>query len=358
METGYYGPAARAITFFDIVNALLRHWRWVVGIPLLLAGGTVLLALSKPRVYTTAASFVPQGGEEGGAGLAGVAAQFGLRVPTARRTLSAEFYVDLLRSPAILREVAKASYEVPRGGRRVRVPLVDILEAPPGTPAQRLEATVRALRAQTSVSSARETGIVRLTVTTRWPELSAQIGTHMLDLVERFNLERRRTQAGAERRFTGERLAEARAELAEAENALQYFEARNRVWSNSPQLSMEHGRLERLIGMRQQVYTALAQSYEQARIDEVRNTPAITVIEPATPPPYPDGRQLASKGMVALILGLLLGVAAAAAAELIRHAVRRDERGRDEFRALRGRGTNALLRIVTLGAAGRRRITS
>ncbi len=41
----------------------------------------------------------------------------------------------------------------------------------------------------------------------------------------------------------------------------------------------EHDRLERPVSMRQELVTAMAQAYEQARVDEVRNTPVITVID-------------------------------------------------------------------------------
>ena len=40
-----------------------------------------------------------------------------------------------------------------------------------------------------------------------------------------------------------------------------------------------HDRLERQVSVRQELVTAMAQAYEQARVDEVRNAPVITVID-------------------------------------------------------------------------------
>jgi uncharacterized protein involved in exopolysaccharide biosynthesis len=54
---------------------------------------------------------------------------------------------------------------------------------------------------------------------------------------------------------------------------MQAFLQANRQWANSPDLTFQHDRLERDIALRQQVYTTLVQSFEQARISEVRDTP-------------------------------------------------------------------------------------
>ena len=108
----------------------------------------------------------------------------------------------------------------------------------------------------------------------------------ILDLVHTFDLTTRQTQAGAERRFSGERLAELTGELRDAEDTLKSFLIENRVFSNSPALQFEHDRLQRAVTMRQELVTSLAQAYERARIEEVRNTPVITLIDPPVSLPF------------------------------------------------------------------------
>ena len=65
----------------------------------------------------------------------------------------------------------------------------------------------------------------------------------MLDLVSEFNLEKRQSQAAAERKFTEERSEQARTELLDAENRLQRFLQRNRDFGNDPSLTFERDRL-------------------------------------------------------------------------------------------------------------------
>jgi uncharacterized protein involved in exopolysaccharide biosynthesis len=112
----------------------------------------------------------------------------------------------------------------------------------------------------------------------------------MLRLVSEFNLNRRQTKAGADRRFVETRVRESLDSLRGAEAALEAFLQRNREYRNSPQLVFAYDRLDREVRMRQQLYTTLIQSYESARIDEVRNTPVITVMEAPDLPARPDAR--------------------------------------------------------------------
>src|SRR2546428_650042 len=104
--------------------------------------------------------------------------------------------------------------------------------------------------------------------------LASELG---LALVNTFNLERRQSRAAQEKRFVETRRTEARDELQVAEDRLKSFLERNRDYRNSPQLVFDQERLAREVALRQQLLTSLSQAYEQARIDEVRDTPVITV---------------------------------------------------------------------------------
>jgi uncharacterized protein involved in exopolysaccharide biosynthesis len=123
------------------------------------------------------------------------------------------------------------------------------------------------------------TGTVHLTTSAPHPGLAEQINRRLLDLAQQFNVERRQTTAGAEREFVEGRLEAALAELSASEADLERFLEENRRYQESPQLTFRHGTLMRRVALRQQVYTSLAEAYEQARIDEARNTPLFTVVD-------------------------------------------------------------------------------
>ena len=247
--------------------------------------------------------------------ISGLAAQFGLNVTGAETAQSPAFYVELLHSREILGTVVDARYDFATDTGRVRGSLIDLYHQPGQTTAQRREATIQALDESIKANPGLKTGIVRFTVVAPWPALALEVAQRLLAGVNDFNLNGRRSRAGAERRFVEERMGQARAELSTAEERLQSFLQRNREFVTASELAFRRNRLEREIQMRQQLYTSLAQSYEQARIDEVRDTPVITPIESPELPARPDRRGLLRKGLVTLLLGGALGVVLALASD-------------------------------------------
>jgi uncharacterized protein involved in exopolysaccharide biosynthesis len=185
----------------------------------------------------------------------------------------------------------------------------------------RLRRTIDALRGDIlTVQTSRETGVVTVEARTKWPDLSLQIARRLLDEIARFNLDTRQSQAAAERAFIEERVDSARNALTHAEASMQAFLQANRQWENSPDLSFQYDRLERDISLRQQVYTTLVQSFEQARIAEVRDTPVITVLQ-APFLPARDSRRVALMGAVGLVLGGIAGLVLAFVIEAVRRPV-------------------------------------
>jgi uncharacterized protein involved in exopolysaccharide biosynthesis len=194
---------------------------------------------------------------------------------------------------------------------------------------------VKKLRKRIGVRVNPETGVLRVSIWARNAELSRQIADRFLAEVNRFNLETRRSQAAEERRFAGERVLDGRVRLDTAEVALQRFLQHNRQFEASPLLTFEHDRLQREVLMRQQLYSSLANAYEQALIDEVRNTPVITVIEPPRRPVRPDRRRLIVKGLASIAVGFVLALLVAVAREIARRSRAEDPEDYEVFERLK-----------------------
>jgi len=339
IETTFVEEEAEPASLLRLVNVILRHRRIVIGLPILLATIVCSFTLLRSRTWTASASFSPSESQAAQMGqLAGIAAQFGFSIPMAASGESPEFYVALLRSGAIRRSAVRSTYRMVDGTEPdttwITGDLVELFEIRGRSEEGRLEGAVEQLGRRISVGTSPETGIVRLSVQTKWPELSVQIGRRLLDLVNEFNLQTRQSQAHAEREFVTLRLVEARADLAVAEESLQGFLQSNRRIENSPQLGFERDRLQRVVTLRQEVVISLAQALEQAKIEEVRNTPLITIIEEPYAPARPDRRRLIMKGLVSLALGLFLGIVAAFIIEFMAASRDRDPQRYAEFRQL------------------------
>jgi uncharacterized protein involved in exopolysaccharide biosynthesis len=299
------------------VDAVRRHHRLVAGLAL---GSCVLVAaitLFQPRTYTSFTTFMPHASQNKLSQLSGLASQFGFTVPANDPGATPAFYAFLLQSRELLGSAVNTTFDVQAKGRGTRATLTDWYNPPGDTPAQREEAAIERLRRDLRAGTDGETGTVELKVRTPSARLSFEVAQRLMQLVGEFNLEKRQSQAAAERKFVQSQLEEAKARLHDAEDLLQGFLQRNREYRSSPQLTFEYDRLARDVSMRQQVYNSLAQSFEQARIDEVRNTPVFTLIDPPNLPAKPDRRWLLAKALLGVLLGGLIGVFVALAREFV-----------------------------------------
>lgn len=336
-------PPARGrdVTALDIVNVLLYH-RWlIIAITVVLAAIGLALGLSTPRTYTATSTFMPHGRRPMGAGT-GLAAQLGLSLGQSEGEQSPQFYADLLRSREILLAVVEARYPSPESPDQGRT-LVQIYGTGGPTQEYRRRQTAEQLKSAINTPISARTGVIGLEVTTHDPALSAAVAKKLLDELVRFNSERRQSQAVAERQFTQQRLSQAAAELRRAEDRLQAFLQQNREFGGSQRLGMEQDRLTRDVTMRQSIYTSLAQAFEQAKIEEVRDSPVLTVIEAPLAPLLPDPRGALRKAITFFMLGLFLGVVIAFVREYMVRSRRRSTDASREFARLRREALDDLL---------------
>ena len=293
------------ISLFAVGTVLLRNrceiarWMLVAGIL------TATVVFLKPAKYVASASFIPQGTDVSRAGLASLAGQFGFALPATNQSLSPDFYAKLSRSPVLLKPIARDTITVDEMGHR-RIPFQELFDIQGVSPAQREEKGAHLLSGMISTTVDKTTGIVEISVSTRWPSVSLAIARALVDGVNDFNQRTREGQAAAERKFVEGRSVVARAELRAAEDRLQGFLSNNRDFSRSPELAFEHDRLQREVMLQQQVFTSLVQSLEDVRIREVRDTPVITIIEPPSVATVPASRRRAALVLFGLVLGELL----------------------------------------------------
>ncbi|HEX7050657.1 MAG TPA: Wzz/FepE/Etk N-terminal domain-containing protein [Longimicrobiales bacterium] len=304
------------ISLVALANVLLRRRRIVIGTPVVLVALTVaLVAAFVEREYTATSRFMPNGEARDVSQLSGIAAQLGLVLPTSTPGQSLGFYAALLQTRQILRDAVTTVYRAERPGQpgdTIEATLVEWFGIEAATPAEAANAAIGELSKRVAVTIEAPSGLVVLEATAPTPDLAVQVNRRLLDLVNEFNLERRQTQARAEREFVESRLEEARRELAEAEAELKEFLERNRRGVESaPHLRFEWARLDRQVALRQEIVTQLSKAFEQARIVEVRNTPVLTLVDGPEGSIRAARRNMKLAVAMALFLGGTLGIALA-----------------------------------------------
>jgi uncharacterized protein involved in exopolysaccharide biosynthesis len=308
--------ADERISLAAIAAAILRHRRAAVRSALVVFALSIPLTIIIPRRYEAKATFLPQGSQAGGSALAAAAAEFGFSFGESGGGSSPQFYVGLVGSDVVLRHLVTRGYpgiqgtgDKSRGADSVAPTLLDIWNVKEDSPEERVETGIEDLGDVLDARADRETGLVTLTVRDAQPEVARAILAAALDFVNVFNTKLRQSQAGSEARFVANRLEAARVELREAEGAVETFLTNNRGFSSSPKLQFALDRLQRELALRQDVVTSLAQAYDRARMDEVRNTPVITIVDPPRTPVKPWLNWLVLGPLLGLFGGLMLAAA-------------------------------------------------
>ncbi len=322
------------ISLLELANVLLKRWKLVVGVPFIASLLAAVISLIVPAKFTATTSFVPETESAGvnlPGGLAGLAAQFGVAIPGGGAN-SPRFYADVLGSRTLRDEVLLASFPDPGSAAPGdSAPLLELLEIKGDSERERLEKGRDKIEKAVSVGVNNETNVVSLSVETPYPVLSADVANHFIALLNRFNLVSRQSNAQERRRFAEERMQQVESELREAEENLKRFLERNRQFRGSPELTFEYERLQRQVTIKQEVFTSLRRAYEEARIQEVNDTPVITVIDRAVPPQEKSSPKRRLNVVVAFFLGGVIGVVGAFGREFVERARERELDEYEEF---------------------------
>jgi uncharacterized protein involved in exopolysaccharide biosynthesis len=296
------GPAAGP-DWRALLAALRPRWRALLAWTL--AGGVLLAALSLvlPPVYVASTMLMEARGGGADSPLAQLGLDEALPLHLGTRAGGVNTYPDIVRSRALLTTVLERSYPLRRGGPQR---LLDRL-ARRGPDDQRLERAVKRLRQRVDPALDRRTGILTLRVRMDDPVLAAAVATAVTAALQDVVVRAMNAQAGANRAFVEQRLAGARGDLARSEDALRAFRESN-LRGSSPRVMTEESRLLRETKVREEIVLTLSRERELAGVEEHKDVPVISVLDPAVPPAT---RSAPRRGLMAA-LGLALGLVAGA----------------------------------------------
>ena len=293
---------------FDWLAALARLWprRWRLA-ALAIAGAVAAYALSflVPPVYVASVTLMEASGSSSGSmspqfGL--MAQQFGLGLGASASGISS--YPEIVRSRQLLTRVLGQSFPT---SRNRTVLLLDRLTRP-APAARRLDIGIRKLRQRVVVALDRRTGILTMRVSLDDPALAAAVATAACATLQDIVVHSMNTQAGANRRFIEARVADARRDLARAEDALRAFRENN-LRGSSPRLLTEEARRTREMRTQEEIMLTLTRQYEISRVEEQKNVPVINVLDPAVPPSFRSAPRRSVLAALGLLLALACGVA-------------------------------------------------
>ena len=292
------------LAFFSI---LLLHRRTIL---LCALAGTALfgaMAATSAERYVSRASFVVKSARAS-VEVPGGSAALRAFAAASEFSQSVNFYSDLVKARSVAIPVAAKTYTTATGEKKTLAQVYEIDDPDP-----RVANSLAVDRLIKDVSSEiySRSGVVGLAVKSTDPVVAQQLSKNILDELNAYGGTRRQQQAIEERRFIEQLLADARARLDRAEREVADFQRNNAEYQQSPSLRIAFDRLMRNVNMQQQVYVAMEQGYEQARIEESRDPTALNIVEPPNLPAEPERRAALRSTLLGFVVGLLVGIVAA-----------------------------------------------
>jgi len=307
----------------------------------------VVIALLSPKEYTASTTLVPQlsSGSSRSGGLSSLAAMagFNLNLNQGTSELSPTVYPQILQSVPFQLELMQTPFTFPEVDQPISLyeyyteyskpgalslikkytiglPFV-ILKAIRGEPeedsipandsSQTIKLTLeqekvrKGIEEKVSLETNDKEGYIVLSTNFSDPWLAAQVARKAQQLLQQSITEFKIEKAQAELDFIKSRLEEKKQDFEKAQAALAEFRDRNKnVTSALAQTEQE--RLQNEYQLAFDVYSSLAQQYEQAQIKVKEDTPVFSVIKPVT---VPLERSKPKRSMIVIIWVFLGGLA-------------------------------------------------
>lgn len=318
---GYTDGSAQPsqVSILRLVNTALERRKLLMSIPIALSAFTLLISMLWPKSYTATAMLAPeQSTPAPGGQILSLASQFGVSLGSSVN--SAGFYAKVLGSDNILAQVLLTHYAHPAkspGGSDSML-LMEYYVSRRGTRPDSLQHALDALRGHLTIEADDATGIVTVSVDTRNPHLSASVVRRFIAVIDSFNTVVRQTSARARRAFLESRVAVTYDSLLAAQGRMEDFLEGNLTWRSSPRLVAQHERLALDQELKTEVYQSIVSQFEDARIDEINDTPVLTVVSPPLLPTIPSSPRPLLFVVIAFVVGCVVGLALAVMQEYAR----------------------------------------
>jgi uncharacterized protein involved in exopolysaccharide biosynthesis len=248
----------------------------VTGVVTVLA---IIISLILPESFKSTAIVLPDTDKSKigslGGGISDLAAMAGVNVGGEGSVV--KLYPTIIKSESVLKNVIFTKYKTKR--YTDSVDLIQYWGIKEKSPERDYEVALIQIRTILNISLEAKTSVLTMTIETEEPQLSADILNNIVRMLDKFIRTKRNTNASEQRKWVEARLVEVKADLSKAENALKEFREKNRMVSGSPQLLLDQERLMREMQINSTMYVELKKQYELVKIEEIRTTPIINVLD-------------------------------------------------------------------------------
>jgi len=320
------------ISLLDILLTLAQHIKLIIITPTIFCIYTIIyvLFIADP-IYVSKATFMSSGSEKDKSQMMGLASQFGIAMPVSDSGPKWS-YEEVIRSRTMARSLLLHRFDTEEYGYQKE--LLQILTYGNEKPEYGID-TLIAVGIESvagMIKVTKTSSLFELNVSASEPQLAADIASTVMEELDSHQQDYNARKATETRQFIDDRLLDAELELIEAEEALKIFREQNRSIFESPKLLLQQERLSRDVAVLIGVFTTLKQQLEKAKIDEVKESDYVIILDAPNTPLYRDSPKKKLLVVLAGIVGIGLGVILAFIKEFVKF---RNEEEREKLRKVK-----------------------
>ncbi len=310
-----YHLEENTISLVDILLILARQIKVIIITPAIfcILMFVNVLFYTKP-VYTSTAKIMSSSGGGEISQAAGLAAQFGISLPTGQSGPK-WVYPEIIKSRTLARSILKRKFNTSESDAQKT--LFQILTD--GNDDIQLDMETLEIKAvdnflkMVSISENIQTGIFTLSVRASDAKFAAEVNKVLIEELDAHQRKYNQSKTSETKQFIQERIIDTEKELMVAEEDLKIFRDRNRRIENSPALQLEQQRLNREVAVLTSVFTTLKQQLETIKIEEVNESSYVIILDaPEVPIRRTDPgkkRKLILAGLMGIAIGLVFAFA-------------------------------------------------
>ena len=290
------------LNLYDLLEIIAQNIRIVLAVP----SATCIFAIIYTSffyepIYVASAKIMSSSSNSNISQTLGLASQFGFSMPNINKNQE-WVYPEVIKSRTLARSLLNRQFDTQKYGKRIK--LVKIIT---GKETINLSA-IDMLSSMISVKMDRGKSYYSLKVATFEPKFAANLVQAVIDELENYQKEYDSAKLRDTRLFIESRILEVGTELNQAEEELKDFRDRNRRIDDSPSLLLEQQRLSREATVLTGVYTTLKQQLEQTKMDELRESSYVIVLDKPEPPLFRSKPNKTKSVMLAGVSGLTIGL--------------------------------------------------
>ncbi len=299
------------ISLSDILLVLAKQLKLLIITPLIFGVITAFhVKFNVADVYVSSAKVMFSGGGSSGSQMQGLAAQFGFKIPGDSGG-SGWVYSEIVKSRTFAKSVLKRKFDTEKYGPQKS--LLQILTYGDGEPTVGIDTLeIHGANALTGMIEIENQGSYSIfSVSTFEPQFAGDLCAVLIHELDQQQRKFKTEKVKETRLFIEGRIVDIQKELEGAEENLKVFRDRNRQIGQSPALLLEQQRLTRETSVLTGVFTTLKQQLEMTKIEEVKESTLIQVLDPPIAPFHRDSPNRRLSVLLSLILGFGFAVVVA-----------------------------------------------